>query len=81
MTHGQLADQPIISQDEDSLSAANTRQQRQTPTLMQDYMFQVMEIPDYKPLFIPAQAAARKYPCQFLCTLLTQYSIKTQALY
>ena len=34
---------------------------------MQDYMFQMMEIPGYKAPFTPAQAAAHKYPLQFLC--------------
>jgi hypothetical protein len=35
----------IISQDEDSLPSANTRQQLQTRMLMQDYMFHMMEVP------------------------------------
>jgi hypothetical protein len=30
-------------------------------------MFQMMEIPGYKAPFTPAQAAACKYPLQFLC--------------
>jgi hypothetical protein len=58
---------PVILQDEDSPLAANTRQQQQTRTLTQDYMFQMMEIPGYKAPFTPAQAAACKYPLQFLC--------------
>ncbi len=58
---------PVTSQDEDILPAANTRQQRQTQTLTQDYMFQMMEIPGYKAPFTPAQAALRKYPLLFLC--------------
>jgi hypothetical protein len=58
---------PVISQDEDSPPAANTRQQRQTQMLTQDYMFQMMEIPGYKAPFTPSQAAARKYPLQILC--------------
>ncbi len=45
---------PAISQDEDSPPAANTRQQRQTQTLTQDYMFQMMEIPGCKAPFTPA---------------------------
>jgi hypothetical protein len=57
----------IISQDEDSPPSVNTRQQHQTRTLTQDYMFHMMEIPGHKALFPPAQAALRKYPLQFLC--------------
>ncbi len=38
---------PVISQDEDSPPAANTRQQRQTQMLTQDYMFQMMKMPGY----------------------------------
>jgi hypothetical protein len=57
----------VISQDQDSPLAANTRQQRQTRMLTQDYMFQMMEIPGHKAPFTPAQAAARKYPLLFLC--------------
>jgi hypothetical protein len=58
---------PVISQDEDSPPAANTRQQWQTGMLMQDNMFHMMEVPGYKAPFTPAQAAACKYPLQFLC--------------
>jgi hypothetical protein len=58
---------PIISQDEDSPPSANTRQQHQTQTLTQDYMFHMMEVPGYKAMFTPAQAALCKYPLQFLC--------------
>ncbi len=57
---------PIMSQDEDSLPSANTHQQRQIRTLMQDYMFHTMKVPGYKAPFTPAQAALRKYPLQFL---------------
>jgi hypothetical protein len=45
---------PIISQDEDSPPSVNTHQQCQVQTLMQDYMFHKMEIPDYKAPFTPA---------------------------
>ncbi len=61
---------PIISQDDEedtSHPAANTRQQRQTRTLTQDYMLHMMEIPGYKTPFAPKQAASRTYPLQFLC--------------
>ena len=61
---------PQITQDEyDSPPAANTRQQRETRTLTQDFMLQCMEIPGYKSPFSPRQAASRKYPLQFLCDL------------
>ena len=61
---------PQITQDEDeSPPAANTRQQRETRTLTQDFMLQCMEIPGYKASFTPQQAASRKYPLQFLCDL------------
>jgi hypothetical protein len=58
---------PIISQIEDSPLSVNTRQQCQTQTLMQDYIFHMMEVPGYNAPFTPAQAASRKYPLQFLC--------------
>jgi len=57
----------IISQDDDSSPAHNTRYQQQVRTLTQDYMLHMMEIPGYKAPFTPSQAAARKYPLQFLC--------------
>jgi len=38
---------PIISQDDDSPLAENTRQQCQVRTLTQDYLFQMMEIPGH----------------------------------
>ena len=62
---------PQITQDEyhESTPASNTRQQRETRTLTQDYILQCMEIPGYKAPFTPQQAAARKYPLQFLCDL------------
>ncbi len=58
---------PAKSQDKDSLPAINTRQHCQTRTLTQDYMCHMMEVPGYKAPFTPAQAAACKYPLQFLC--------------
>ena len=65
---------PIISQDDDSspadnnsAPAHNTRHQRHIRTLTQDYMLHMMEIPGYTAPFTPAQAAARRYPLQFLC--------------
>ena len=58
---------PIILQDDNSSPAHNTRHQRQVRTLTQDYMLHMMEIPGYKAPFTPSQAAARKYPLQFLC--------------
>ena len=60
---------PIISQDDYSPPAENTRQQRQVRTLTQDYLFQMMEIPGHQAPFTPAQAASRKYPLQCLCDL------------
>ncbi len=64
---------PQITQDEsddyNAPPAANTRQQRETQTLMQDFMLQCMEIPGYMAPFTARQAASRKYPLQFLCNL------------
>jgi hypothetical protein len=61
---------PQIMQDEYiSPPSANTRQQREVRTLTQDFMLQCMEIPGYKAPFTSKQAAARKYPLQFLCDL------------
>jgi hypothetical protein len=62
---------PQITQDEyDSPPSANTDQQQQeTRTLMQEFMLQCMEIPQYKAPFIARQATSRQYPLQFLCNL------------
>ncbi len=47
---------------------ANTLQQHQTGTLMQEYMLHMMELLGVKTApFMPQQAALRKYPPQFLC--------------
>ena len=68
---GSLRGTPIISQDEDDIDtstpAANTRLQRQVRTLTQDYLFHMMDIPGITKPFTNQQAAARKYPLQFLC--------------
>ena len=57
---------PIISQDDDisdsSAPAANTRSQQRTRTLTQEFLYHMREKP-----FTNQQAAARKYPLQFLC--------------
>jgi hypothetical protein len=64
---------PQITQDElnnyNAPLAANTRQQKETQTLTQDFMLQFMEIPGYTAPFTTCQAASRKYPLQFLCDL------------
>ena len=79
---------PIISQDDDSSPADNnsspahnTCHQRHIHTLTQDYMLHMMEIPGYTAPFTPAQAAARKYPLQFLWNLHTQSWMTTLATY
>ncbi len=67
---GTLQGTPIISQDDKediSPPAANTRQQRQTCTLTQDYMLHMMEIPGYEAPFTPQQAASQTFPLKFLC--------------
>ncbi len=67
---GTLQGTPIISQDDKediSPPAANTRQQRQTRTLTQDYMLHMMEIPGYEAPFTPQQAMSQTFPLQFLC--------------
>ncbi len=69
---GMLRGTPIISQDDKediSPPAANTRQQHQTRTLIQDYMLHMMEIPGYKAPFTPQQAASQTFPLQSLCDL------------
>ena len=57
---------PIISQNDDiidtSTPAANTRSQQRTRTLTQEFLYHMREKP-----FTNQQAAARKYPLQFLC--------------
>jgi len=64
---------PQIMQDKpddyNDSPAANTRQQRETRSLTQDFMLHCMEIPGYKAPFTAQQAALRKYPLQFLCDL------------
>jgi hypothetical protein len=64
---------PQITQDDaddyNDSPAANTRQQRETRSLTQDFMLHCMEIPGYKAPFTAKQAASRKYPLQFLCDL------------
>jgi hypothetical protein len=45
---------------------ANTHQQQRARMLTQDFMLECMEIPGFKALFTPRQAAARQYPLQFL---------------
>jgi hypothetical protein len=64
---------PQITQDDsddyNDSPVANTRQQRETRSLTQDFMLHCMEIPGYKAPFTARQAASRKYPLQFLCDL------------
>ncbi len=67
---GNLQGTPVISQDEDnnehSSLASNTRQQRKVRTITQD-LFYMMDIPGLTKPFSNQQAAAHKYPLQFLC--------------
>jgi hypothetical protein len=62
---------PVISQDEDSNEqsspASNTHHQRKVCTIRQDYLFHMMDIPSLSKPFSNQQAAAHKYPLQFLC--------------
>ena len=62
---------PIISQDNDiidtSAPAANTRSQRQTHTLTQEFLYHMRDKPERTKPFTNQQVAARKYPLQFLC--------------
>jgi hypothetical protein len=62
-----------ITQDECKSPSANMHKQRKTRMLTHDSMVQFMEIPSYKPLLIPRQAASRQYPLQFLCNF--SYSV------
>jgi hypothetical protein len=68
---GNLQETPVILQDEDnnkqSSPASNTRQQRKVRTITQDCLFHMMDIPGLTKPFSNQQAAARKYPLQFLC--------------
>jgi hypothetical protein len=61
----------VILQDEDnnkqSSPASNTCQQRKVRTITQDYLFHMMNIPGLTKPFSNQQAAAHKYPLQFLC--------------
>ncbi len=61
----------MILQDEDdnkqSSPASNTHQQRKVRTITQDYLFHMMDIPGLTKPFSNQQAAACKYPLQFLC--------------
>jgi hypothetical protein len=66
----------MISQDNNNNNdyiqplAANTRQQRQTRMLTQEYMMHMMELPGNKVTpFTPQQAASQNYPLQFLYNL------------
>jgi hypothetical protein len=67
---GNLQGTPMISQDEDdykhSSLASNTHQQRMVCTITQDYLFHMMDIPSLTKPFSNQQAAAHKYPLQFL---------------
>ena len=65
---------PMISQDEyehDEINqppAANTRLQRQTRTLTQEYLMHMMELPGERSApFNAQQASLRQYPLHFLC--------------
>jgi len=66
---------PMISQDEDdyehSSPASNTCQQWKVCTIMQDYLFHMMDIPGLTKPSSNQQAAARKYPLQFLCDFVS----------
>jgi hypothetical protein len=68
---GNLQGTPVIAQDEDnnkqSSPASNTGQQRKVCTITQDYLFHMMDIPSLTKPFSNQQAAAHKYPLQFLC--------------
>jgi hypothetical protein len=68
---GNLRGTPVISQDEDnnkqSSPASNTCQQWKVRTITQDYLFHMMDIPGLTKPFSNQQAAAHKYPLQFLC--------------
>jgi hypothetical protein len=68
---GNLQGTPVILQDEEdnkhSSPASNTCQQRKVRTITQDYLFHMMDIPGLTKPFSNQQAAARKYPLQFLC--------------
>ena len=50
-----------------STPAENTRLQRKVRTITQDYLFHMMDTPGLAQPFTNKQAAARKYPLQFLC--------------
>ena len=61
---------PIISQDEHmdtSATAHNTWHQRKVRTITQDFLYHLMDTPNQAQPFTNKQAAARKYPLQFLC--------------
>jgi hypothetical protein len=67
---GMLQETPMMSQDKmgNNLSpAANTRLQWKVQTIMQDYLFHLMDTPGLPRLFVNQQAASQKYPLQFLC--------------
>jgi hypothetical protein len=68
---GNLQGTLVISQDEDnneqSSPASNTCQQQKVRTITQDYLFHMMDIPGLTKPFSNQQAAACKYPLQFLC--------------
>ncbi len=68
---GTLQGTPVILQDVDnyehSSPASNTPQQWKVRTITQDYLFHMMDIPGLTKTFSNQQAAARKYPLQFLC--------------
>ncbi len=72
---GNLQGTPVISQDEDdykhSPPASNTCQQRKIRTITQDYLFHIMDIAGLTKPFSNQQAAARKYPLQFLCDFVS----------
>jgi hypothetical protein len=72
---GNLQGTLVILQDEDnnkqSSPTSNTPQQQKVRTITQDYLFHMIDIPGLTKLFSNQQAAARKYPLQFLCDFVS----------
>jgi hypothetical protein len=61
---------PVVSQDNyKSISppSANTRHQRRGRTIIEDFLFHMIDVPTPTQHFTNQQAALRKFPLQFLC--------------
>ena len=61
---------PFITQDDHldtSTPAENTRLQHKVRTITQDYLYHMMDTPGLAQPFTNKQAAASKYPLQFIC--------------